>query len=58
MSAFADSLGPTTHEFRWARLITRMKLVDGRAKHDHDEEENPGSWTPAAGRANVAAAVR
>ena len=33
-------VGPTIHEFRWERT-RRMayKLVDGRAKHDHDEGE-------------------
>jgi holo-[acyl-carrier protein] synthase len=29
-------LGPTIHEFRWATCSAAGKLVDGRAKHDHD----------------------
>ena len=30
-------LGPTIHEFRLGNsTVTASKLVDGRAKHDHD----------------------
>jgi hypothetical protein len=36
-------LGPTIHEFLGARLCGTSKLVDGRAKHDHDEGERPRS---------------
>jgi hypothetical protein len=32
-------LGPTIHEFQWASLAVAGKLVDGRAKHDHDGME-------------------
>jgi hypothetical protein len=35
-------LGPTIHEFRWATLDCGGKLVDGRAKHDHDDRERVG----------------
>jgi hypothetical protein len=31
-------LGPTIHEFRWQERVAASKLVDGRAKHDHDEK--------------------
>jgi hypothetical protein len=41
MSAFADGLGTRIHEYRLAHPATQRryceKLVDGRAKHDHDE---------------------
>jgi hypothetical protein len=30
-------LGPTIHEFLWPDRAVADKLVDGRAKHDHDE---------------------
>jgi hypothetical protein len=30
-------LGPTIHEFLRAAASCAGKLVDGRAKHDHDE---------------------
>jgi hypothetical protein len=39
-------LGPTIHEFLGASLHDTGKLVDGRAKHDHDEGESPDA--PAA----------
>ena len=32
-------LGPTIHEFRGHHHVSTSKLVDGRAKHDHDECE-------------------
>jgi hypothetical protein len=39
-------LGPTIHEFLGAGSHGIGKLVDGRAKHDHDEGESPDA--PAA----------